>query len=281
MNDYRSHSETVENLLAVYDYIDGEFAQIKHSRDVSENRLIHEAQYQPSEGLKKYISEFREWCSKNPGKSKAEREAHNIKAGELMEQIAGLAFQSLRGETVIESFYSLEFQLDLAVSGNMALHWKVINTIIGFHNQRTAKIIIEAKNRNKPIDTTDFSRLCYIVEHQFREQCLLGIFFSRKSASGFTKAGNQQRSLKAARATQILFHRKTGKYVIVFDYDDILSLVHPGSLTLLIAEKIEDIENVVGTHLIDFDNDLPKHTRMNQRLPDHIKQALEESSPPQ
>lgn len=69
-----------------------------------------------------------------------------------------------------------------------------------------------------------------------------------------------------AKATQVLFHAKTQKFVIVLDERDLLKLKNKGTLIRLIKEKIKDVELASGIRG-DFDEDwdempdLPPHLR--------------------
>lgn len=102
------------------------------------------------------------------------------------------------------------------------------------------------------------------MQLQFEQSCGLGIFVSRMGATGFPE-DRRQIALREARATQILFHASTGKYIIVLDHDDILELGKDGALPQIIERKIRDIEEVSGLSDASISNlgwgeyDLPEH----------------------
>ncbi|MCB9420467.1 MAG: hypothetical protein H6667_11725 [Ardenticatenaceae bacterium] len=121
-------------------------------------------------------------------------------------------------------------------------------------------IVIEAKNLKKPVNDQQFSRLCHIVQNMFKTTSHLGVFFSRSGATGF----KTRRSLRDSRATQILFHAITQKFVVVFNHEEILRLKQAGSLPKLLEAKIRDIESS-SSMPEDFNLDWKKIN-----IPDHL-----------
>ena len=130
-------------------------------------------------------------------------------------------------------------------------------------------IVVEAKNYDDKIDDAIFTRLCYIIENYFRDTSSLGIFYTRKGATGFPARAQsdeeqrRKRSLTYAQATQIIFYARTNKRIIVFDHDDIISLRNPGSLPKMLELKIKSIGEWTGMPDANVENvqviDLPPH----------------------
>lgn len=186
--------------------------------------------------------------------------------GKVLEQIACLVFSKLSGCTVVKSFQSAGPQYDLIVSGN-DLKWKFIveSLFIPFEKR---DILIEAKAKNERLPDKDFARLCSIMEHNLTSTGL-GIFLTLQGATGFPKnPQSRQRGVKDCLLRQIIFHAKTGKYIIVLDQQDIFSLAQPGSLLLLLSRKIKELQELSG---------LPTQPIQNLNeidLPDYLKNIL-------
>lgn len=225
--------------------------------DFLDNWNVAEYLYSPDETLCQRLNDFKRWCE-----TKTDEDA-----GELMEELAFLAFRCLKGWDSIKSYQSYAAQHDLVISGSQGTWLLLLMPFLHLPTEGRT-IVVEAKNLARAVSDAQFSRLCGIMQNKFDKLCHLGVFFTRYGASGFPDASKgkgkkPQRSLKDARATQVLFHAKTGKNVIVLKEKDILALASPGTLVRLLEEKIRDIEEATGLDL-DFDSDwretiLPPH----------------------
>jgi hypothetical protein len=214
--------------------------------------------YKPDKTLLERIEDYKKWCETREGED----------PGQLMEEIALLAFKCLRGWSDIKSYQSYAPQHDLVISG-VDLEWVGFISLLR-PNFQGRTIVVEAKNLSEKIDDQIFSRLCSILLNVFAESADIGVFFSRLGATGFPDDQNdrnhiRQRGLRDAQATQIIFHAKTGKSVVVFTNNDILKLVEPGALPRLLESKIRAIEEFSGLPL-RFDEewkeiDLPAHLK--------------------
>lgn len=192
------------------------------------NWEIHKKLYSPSQELKERLKDYEKWYTTRQGEDE----------GQLMEEIAFLAFQSLSGWDDIASYQSFSSQHDLVISGSSG-YWFLLTTYLQLPQKgRSRSIVVEAKNIDDSLSDQQFSRLCYIVQNKFSSTSHLGVFFTREGGSGFT----YYRALRDAHATQILFHAISQKFVIVFDHNDVLTLKEDGSLAKLMMEKIKDIE---------------------------------------
>ncbi len=215
--------------------------------------------YRPDPSLFKRLQDYFDWRSGN----------HDEDAGALMEEIALLIFKGLMGWGSIRSFQSYAPQHDLVVDGSSAA-WEIL--MMYLHLPRDGRsIVIEAKNQNQKISDQQFSRLCGILQNKFTDTAHLGVFVSRTTASGFPEpchnmpdaSGSRVRSLRYARATQALFHSKTGKYVIVIDECDLQMIANGVALPKILEAKIRELEAATGLAL-SFDEDwrevdLPSH----------------------
>lgn len=265
LRGYAAKEELFKALSMTYEYL----KELKSvgGPDGHWNQMYSNLLYEPSDKLRRYIREYNLHKSRS---KEMDTQVYRDLAGKLMEKIAYEAFNCLFGHDLIESFTTAQSQLDLVVTGTLASTspWLHFNGLIGLDNP-TQKMIIEAKNTKAKVDSNIFSRLCFLVQNQFSSQCKLAIFFTQNGAKGFPNRGQNQRSFQAARATQILFHAQTEKYIVVFNDADIQDLGNPGALIVLLRDKISDVENMVGTHLVKFD---PSNltVSINPRLPDHL-----------
>lgn len=219
--------------------------------------------YQPDDSLRTRIAEYNLWCQTKKGED----------AGHLMEEIALLAFRCLKGLSSVKSYQSYAAQIDLAVSGLDSDWFTLIQLLEIEWEHRT--IVIEAKNESEPVNDHQFMRLCGILENVFTQSSRLGVFFSRLGASGFpervdrSKKKVRLRSLEDAQATQVIFHARTKKYVVVLDHHDIQELVNPGSLPRILEAKIRAVEEWTGFPVafneelqeIDLPSHLSKHMK--------------------
>lgn len=184
-------------------------------------------------------------------------------AGELLEEIAYLLFQSLIGVGNVRSFQSYAPQHDLVVDGESAAWVLLMNYLHLPISGRT--IVIECKNQEKPVSDQQFSRLCSIIQNKFQDTAHLGVFISHTPATGFpVKGGNKKRALSDSRATQVLFHAKTNKYVVVIDHDDLVNISNGINFIKIIEAKIREVESSAGINL-EFNEELKEIS-----LPSHL-----------
>jgi len=221
---------------------------------------VEEYLFSPSPELLQRIENYIQWCD---GKRTED-------AGQLMEEIALLTFLSVKGEKSLKSFQSYGPQVDLSVTGSDG-NWRILCSHLRIDwNQRT--ICVEAKNINDKVDDQQFGRFCSIVEHMFRNDCLVGVFFTRSGASGLPEESDtatsltiRKRGLRDAAATQLLFHARTRKYVVVFDDLDIRSLTVRGSFVQVLNKKLRQVEEWTGLPSSFTEKyvevDLPRHLR--------------------
>lgn len=218
--------------------------------------------YVPDETLKARIDDYIKWCASGA----------NEDQGQLMEEISFLAFRCCKDAGNIKSYQSFAPQYDLVVSGTLkdGFGWRLLMDYLRLSKWDT--VIVEAKNTDKKVNVEQFTRLCWIIDHMFSDLAGLGVFFSRTGATGFPTAGSRQRSLKASRAAQIIFHARTGKYVIIIDHDDILKLSEPGALPLLIKAKMRDVEEVTGLP-VDYQDDNWRQIDLPEHLNRHVRKS--------
>lgn len=214
--------------------------------------------YQPDDVLRAKIEEFNRWCEGRPSKD----------VGELMEEIALLALRCLSGWNSIKSYQSFAPQLDLVITGN-SLKWHALMQFLRI-KWECRTIVVEAKHLKGKVEDKHFSRLCSILDSIFQQQAGLGIFFTRHGATGFpSDPDTPLRKLASAQATQIIFHAKTGKYVIVLDAADIRRLGEPGALVDLLERKIRAVEEWTGLPIEPIENEeeivLPVHLAQHMK----------------
>jgi hypothetical protein len=118
-------------------------------------------------------------------KTKAQASAMAKAQGELMEQVAALAFSCLKGWNYLKSYPSYAEQHDLVIGGNSHLWEMSAKGIMGAASMLT--IVIEAKYLNKPLSSAQFTRLCYILQNKFAQSSSLGVFLSDRGATGMDK----------------------------------------------------------------------------------------------
>jgi len=220
--------------------------------------------YTPDETLGTRIADYKQWRETRTGED----------PGELMEEIACLAFRCLKGWSSMKSFQSYGPQHDLVISGSSPA-WGLFMEYL--HLPPTGRtILVEAKNQDDRVSDSQFSRLCSIVGTKYRETAHLGVFFTRNGASGFPTGADpdssevRQRSLKDARATQVIFHAATRKFVVVLEDGDLQRLTEVGALPRILEAKIRDVEDTAG---------LPPQFNENGTetdLPPHLSQYAQE-----
>ncbi len=225
--------------------------------------------YRPDDRLKQRLVDYRQWCDeweRNKQKKRGQRAQQVLgeDPGKLMEEIAYLAFSCLKGHDVIKAGQSEAAQHDLIVAGS-SLTWLLLMDVL--HLPRGGRtILVEAKNLDEKVTDQQLSRLGYILQNKYFAQCHLGVFFTRKGATGFPSGDeDQQRQLRDARATQILFHVMTqNKFIVVLDHEHLLRLGEDGALISMLEVLIRDVEDRLGTY-IQFSEDwqeldvLPEH----------------------
>lgn len=212
-----------------------------------------EYSYVPSQRLISRINEYNNWC----------RTKNSEDPGKLMEEIALLAFRCLKGWDTLESYQSYAPQHDLVISGSKS-SWLLLLDYL--HLPRSGRtFVIESKNLEKKVTDNQLSRLGGIIQNKFGSTCHLGIFLTRKGATGFT----YRRALRDARATQVLFHAKTNKFIVVLDHEDLQKLTKQGGLPRILEAKIRDVENGSDISLEFTDN----WKKVN--LPSHLAQHMQ------
>lgn len=248
-------SEALGKILSESDWDEGRLAS--EFSAFFDNWEYADELYDPDDHLISRIADYNQWYETRAGED----------PGQLMEEIAFLSFRRLRGWESIKSYQSYAQQHDLVIAGSRPWWFILIKYLHLLPERRT--ILIEAKNRDDRVSDSDFSRLCGIIQNKLAETCNLGIFFTREGASGFSgltelgETGSRQRSLRDARATQVLFHAKTGKFVVVLNHDDLQLLTQKGALPRILEAKIRDVEEAAGLSLQFNENwtetDLPPH----------------------
>lgn len=208
--------------------------------------------YVPSQKLISRINEYNNWCKIKKGED----------PGKLMEEIALLVFRCLKGWDTLESYQSYAPQHDLVISGSKGSWFLLLDYL---HLPRSGRtLIIEAKNLESKVTDNQLSRLGSIIQNKFESTCHLGIFLTRKGATGFT----YRRVLRDARATQVLFHAKTNKFIVVLDHEDLQKLTKKGGLPRILEAKVRDVENTSDV-FVDFTDNWEK-----VNLPSHLAQHM-------
>jgi hypothetical protein len=215
--------------------------------------------------LSDYLDQLREFTQlERPTLSESK------KGGELLEQIAFLTFQGLKGATSFKSFQSAGPQYDLLVSGDQPAWLHICNLLYLKENQRG--IVVEAKATKTALPDKQFARLCSIMELNLSSTVGLGVFLTLNGATGFPQSeSSRQRAIRDCRLRQVLFHAKTQKFIIVLDKDDILKLGKNGTLIQTLVRKIRDLCELSGlpTPPVEQWDEID--------LPQHLKQLYEDS----
>jgi hypothetical protein len=129
-----------------------------------DNWMDPQTLYVPSDVLVGRIEEYSGWCDEHGDNEDG--------SGELMEQIAALAFNALAGCDSIRSYRSVESQLDLVATGTTA-KWKLIMLALGIKSHVAHTVVIEAKNEQSRVSANQMSRLCSIMQNKFaNDSCL-------------------------------------------------------------------------------------------------------------
>lgn len=225
--------------------------------------------YQPSTALLNRIGDYEKWCSliKNkPARTWSKYSSED--PGRLLEEIACLAFASIKGKRTFKSYQSFAAQIDLAIWGD-DFDWLTFLAFLQLP-YRFQTIVVESKNLSTEVDDKQFGRFCGLIQNKFTETAKLGVFFTRNGYTGGPKRGSdRKRILRDAQATQILFHAKTGKFVVVLDDNDLRELKNPGSLPKILKAKIRAVEAWTGLS-ISFDEDLVERNDLPPHLQRHF-----------
>jgi hypothetical protein len=245
----RKQEELVEDLLKILSDLDD-------PSDPTSDK-IGSYLYVTNPKLSDYLKKFEDHLNiDNPSGSQLRER------GYLLEQIIYLVFRGLKGASSFKSFQSAGPQYDLLITGDNE-QWIIVCKFL-YLDIQTRDIVIEAKAKKDPLPDKDFARLCCIMDLNLTNSGL-GIFFTIKGATGFPTKNDstRQRCLKDCKLRQVLYHAKTGKYIIVLDKDDILSLGKNGTLIKLLQRKIRDVRELSGipttTVELNEEIDLPKH----------------------
>jgi hypothetical protein len=216
--------------------------------------------YPANDELDQYIQKLEAICSKQHPTDADKREA-----GNLMEQIAFLAFRNLARADSLQSYRSPVGQHDLLVSGQ-DVPWTMLMSMCQ-GNKNFGGILVEAKAWGGKVGTAEFLRLYALIEISMKYSCDIGVFFTVKGASGFPRdPGTHQTKVSECRLLQVLAMAKSGIRVVVFDLDEIKTLVQAGSLPVALQRKIKDIEAINGRWLPSTSPDVQLVD-----LPEHLK----------
>lgn len=190
--------------------------------------------YQPDERLETHLQELRAYAAKRRPSA-----SESAAAGKLMEAIAVLAFQGIKGWSSLHSWRSPAFQIDLYIDG-ASWDWRVATATV--LRLTLPGVVVECKATAGKVDEATFSRLCCILQQNFKNVAGLGVFFTLNGATGFDGRGK----LSDARLRQAIHVARTDVPVVVFTLDDILRLDAPGSLLKLLDAKIRDARVHIG-----------------------------------
>lgn len=248
--------EGVKDLISKLSNDEYDEGQLKSRLPLIFNNWLYVNDYYiPDDALITRIDDYKEWCKTKTGED----------AGQLMEEIAYLAFRCLKGWERILSYRSFSAQHDLEISGSTS-DWSLIIKFLHLPESGRS-IIVEAKNLDGPVNDQQFSRLCAIVQNKFESTSHLGVFFTRLGATGFPTPSRHAQSLRDARATQILFHARSKKFIVVLTDSDIKLLKKKGALLKILESKIQDVESATKSGLnLDFKEELAE-----VELPAHLK----------
>lgn len=217
---------------------------------------LDELYYVPPPRLPAVLAEISKLRSKA---NKTQKELARL--GKLVECAAFLAFRALSPTPVLRSWTGPNFQIDVLVQGNQA-DWEALFSHLNISASGRC-MLVEAKGTGGQVDDPIFGRMCTLLTQNFGGQCGLGVFVTLSGAKGF----RDRRKLGSARLRQIVFHASTRIPVVVFDFNDLLSLTKPGSLPRLLRAKIDDIQFLLGEP-ID-----PGTCQQQNSLPEHLEQV--------
>lgn len=204
-----------------------------NARDPATNAL-HAYVYEPRPELRASLSAMQKYVAL-PSPTKADAQ----KAGYLLEDIAALAFSSIKGWHRLQAWKSVGAQLDLHITGDGA-DWEAVakSLFMGAANG----IVVEAKATADPVGDAQFARLCAIIRDNMKSSVGLGVFFTLNGASGFPQPGAVKGAMSDAWLRQTVFHAHAGIPVVVLDWNDVRALDKPGALTLCLRNKVIELE---------------------------------------
>lgn len=221
--------------------------------------------YVPDPRIAAYVDELVNLSEKIRGLPRGkERSAAEARAGRLMEIVATLAMNSLRGASHLKSYQSAGAQIDLLAGSSMSPLWcRCIDNVLGKNKKARYQVLVEAKATASRVDNATFLRMCGVIVNHLRQHVGIGVFFTLNGATGFPKPGGSAlRKVHDARLEQLLFYVRTGIPIVVIDRHDLAELKTPGGLILLFKQKISEISEKTGRRLsaADFvDCILPPH----------------------
>lgn len=192
--------------------------------------------YVPDTRLKGILGQLFEYVSKGKSTTAEQREA-----GNLLEQLAYLAFAGLTGYERIESFNSAGPQFDLLATGSSSA-WMFLCASLHVDDSKRG-MLVECKARTSKVDDQDFGRFCALMRGQ--EQSVgLGVFLTLKGATGFPTPGRAEKKIYASRLRQVLFFARYRTPVVVLDWADCQELVKAGALVRILRSRIENVEKL-------------------------------------
>lgn len=280
MTEEEAKDLLLQTMLSVKEQTGWDDGQIAEAlSDINRTFNYYESLYQPDEALINKLQDYRTWYQQLTQARKTKNNATikqlNQVAGNLMEELACLAFRCVRGFDSIKSFQSYAPQYDLIISGSTQAWLMLIKLLHLPVNGRS--ILVEVKNTEDTVSDAQFSRLCSVITSKLSTTCSLGVFFTRSGASGFPEPmqNSRQRSLQNSRATQVIFHAKTDKFIVVLDHSEIETLDQSGALPRILEAKIRDVEEASGLSLdftegwieIDLPAHLAQHVNSSQQMP--------------
>jgi len=194
--------------------------------------------YDPAPRIAEYVKKVKRYLKKkNPSRADAQKMGYDL------EEMALLAFGSLRGWTEIMSWESAGPQIDLEVVGS-DVDWGWLAKYLLMPS--ALALMVESKATKDPVGDPEFARLAAIIDHNCRKTVGLGVFFTLNGASGFPERGKVKKLMGDAWLRQALFHARTGLPIVVLDQDDLVELGKAGSLVRLLRGKIMDLERLGG-----------------------------------
>lgn len=216
--------------------------------------------YDPAPRIAQYVKKVKRYLKK---KNVSGAEARQM--GYDLEEMAMLAFGSLRGWTEIMSWESAGPQIDLEIVGS-DVDWGALAKYLLMPS--ALALMVESKATKDPVGDPEFARLAAIIDHNCRQTVGLGVFFTLNGASGFPERGKAKNLLGDAWLRQALFHARTGLPIVVLDHVDLIELAKPGALVRLLRGKIMDLERLGGL------GTAPTVAAQREELPKRLKDLL-------
>lgn len=220
--------------------------------------------YSPPKNLDTYLDQLKNEIEISAMPKEKRPINHHNEIGKLLEQIAYICFNSLKGISSIKSYQSAGPQYDLLISGDNE-SWMTLCKML-YIDFESRDILVEVKATKKKVTDQIFSRLCSLLDMNLFNTAQLGVFFTLNGATGFPQKDSSQRQRKIgdSKLRQLMFLVGKKKYIVVLDKDDIEKLNEPGSLVKIILRKIQDIEQLAGNYIppdvkSPIEKDLPVH----------------------